>query len=64
MHLVNNGPKRKLHLNGLPSAVKGFTVFVTDKHHSMKQLADIKVNNHMATFKMEPDTYVTLTSLN
>jgi hypothetical protein len=60
IHLVNNGPSRKVILTGLPVRVKAFKVFVTDKNQSMKEGKPIKVSNGKAEFILKETSFTSL----
>ncbi|MEO6980354.1 MAG: hypothetical protein ABI113_18320, partial [Mucilaginibacter sp.] len=61
IHLVNNGPKRKVTLTGLPASVKELNIYTTNKETNMKQ-GTVKIKDGVAEFKMSAVSYVTLVS--
>jgi len=62
IHIVNNGASREVHLSGLPAAIKGFNVLVTDEGTSMEKVKTIEVKNHQAVFKLQERSLTTLAS--
>ncbi|WP_211360837.1 glycoside hydrolase [Mucilaginibacter frigoritolerans] len=62
IHLVNNGPTRKVTLNGIPTSVKQIQVYTTNKKKAMKQSGPLVVNNGTVTFKLPATSYITLIS--
>ncbi|CAN5481656.1 hypothetical protein BH11BAC3_BH11BAC3_09110 [soil metagenome] len=62
IHLVNNGAARQVILTGLPSKLKAFKIFVTDKKRAMQEGKIIKVVDGKATFMLDETCYATLIS--
>jgi len=62
LHLVNNGPKRKVIISGFPANVKTMQCYITNKDLSMKNDGPVKVKNGKASFKLAATSYVTLIS--
>ena len=62
LHLVNNGPKRKVTLTGLPASLKHFMVYTTNKTVNMEAGKVINVKDGAAKFKLPATSYVTLIS--
>jgi hypothetical protein len=60
IHLVNNGASRKVILTGLPTSVKSFKVFVTDKNESMKKGKPVSVSNRKAEFILKETSFTTI----
>ncbi len=60
IHLVNNGASRKVILTGLPSDVKSFKVFVTDKNQSTKEERSLPVSNGKAEFILKETSFTSL----
>ena len=61
IHLVNNGTKRKVIVNGLPAGVKEMDIYITNKDTDMKRNT-VKIKDGAAEFKMPAVSYVTLIS--
>lgn len=62
IHIVNNGAPREVRLSGLPAAVKGFNVLVTDESTNMQLVKTIEVKDHQASFKLQERSFTTLAS--
>jgi hypothetical protein len=62
IHLVNNGASRKVILTGLPTNIKTFRIFVTDKNDSMKAGGVIQVANGKAEFILKETSFASLFS--
>jgi len=62
IHIVNNGASREVHLSGLPAAIKGFNVLVTDEGTNMEKVKTIEAKNHQAIFKLQERSFTTLAS--
>ena len=60
IHLVNNGASRKVILTGLPSGIKSFKVFITDKNDSMKEEHSIPVSHEKAEFILQETSFTSL----
>lgn len=62
IHLVNNGPSRKVHLTGLPNAVKEFNIYVTDGKKEMKRVKIVKIRSQSIDFQLDSRCFVSLIS--
>ncbi len=62
IHLVNSSGGRAARLGGIPSAVKGFKAYLTDKSRNSVQIADIVIKNGKASLNLDPRCFVTLMS--
>jgi hypothetical protein len=62
IHMVNNGPARKVAITGLPASVKSLNVFVTDRKKAMKQVKTVVVVQGKASLVLESLAYTTLTN--
>lgn len=62
VHIVNNGATREVSLKGLPTDVKGFSVFVTNANKDMAAGKRVKVSKGEANFTVEETSFVTLIS--
>lgn len=60
IHLVNNGPDRKVILTGLPGGIKSFRVFVTNKNQSMKEGRSVKISDGKAAFLLKERSFLSL----
>ncbi|MCW3092610.1 MAG: hypothetical protein JWP81_3679 [Ferruginibacter sp.] len=60
LHIVNNGPARRVNLSGLPAGIKTFQMIVTNQQKTMTAGANIPVTNGSASFKLDAVTYTTL----
>jgi hypothetical protein len=60
LHLVNNGAKRAINLNGLPDKVKTIRVYSTSKKEYMNDAGLVKVENGHAIFNAPAASYVTV----
>ena len=61
LHMVNNGPTRKVTLTGLPASVRQLMVYTTNKMLNMGG-GSINVKDGTAKFKLPATSYVTLIS--
>jgi hypothetical protein len=62
IHIVNDGTKRSVTLNGLPAGVKQLQVYTTSKKLNMKDEGKIKVKGGKVKFKIPATSYITLIS--
>jgi len=62
IHLVNNGAKREITVEGIPSSVKSFDVLVTDATRGMEKINCVNVVNGKAVFMADAQAFTTLTN--
>lgn len=62
VHLVNNGAGRQVIIQGIPSEVKEFEVYVTDAEKGMAKSVAVPVENGTATLTLLPASFTTLLS--
>lgn len=62
IHLVNNGAKRQVTLEGLPKGLKQFRMYITDSDRGMKEMKPVKVKGGVARFTLDTYAYTTLIS--
>ena len=60
VHLVNNGAKREIKIDGLPSAVKSLNIYVTDAERGMDKIGSIEVVDGNASFTADTQAYYSL----
>lgn len=60
VHVVNNGPARKMILKGLPASVTELRLFTTNIDKGMEEGNRVKVINGVVEFEVEELSYVTL----
>lgn len=60
IHLVNNGPTRKVTLRGLPKSVHWLQMYVTDKNQNMEEENPVKVINGEANFTLPALSFTSL----
>ncbi|MBN1999474.1 hypothetical protein JW935_18090 [candidate division KSB1 bacterium] len=60
IHMVNNGARRQVMLNGLPGQVSHLRIFTTDQNHSMEEGKRVRVSNGVAEFWLESACFTTL----
>lgn len=62
IHLVNNDASRKVTVTGIPSKIKSFKLFITDKNDNMKEEKSIMVSQGKATFILQQTSFTSLFS--
>lgn len=60
VHMVNNGPRREVVLNGFPESVENLYIYITDANRGMKRMNNIRVVDGTARFTIEPQTFTSL----
>lgn len=60
MHMVNKGSERTVVITGIPTQIKSFRAFVTDKDRGAHELKAVPVNKGKASLQLPPGSYVSL----
>jgi hypothetical protein len=62
LHIVNRGAERKVVVSGIPSAVRTFKIFSTDKTLHMQQMSTVDVHQGTAEFILPAGCFTSLTA--
>jgi O-glycosyl hydrolase len=60
VHIVNNGPSRRLTIKELPPSISNVKVYVTNSEATMEEMKGMENNQGVISFDMPPISFITL----